>query len=175
MRWVFFAVMLLIAVVLQTTVVPLIAIQGIRPDLPALFAMHILLAAQPIDAMLGLALIGLAVDLNGLSFGEHANVGANVLAYGLVSLLGLKVRTLTFRDNAVTYFAFSLFGTALIQLLVKAYMLVRIQRIDDMQSWAVFAVATAAYTAFASPYAHWLLRRARGWLGIGPMRTLRAR
>src|SRR5262245_20646512 len=75
MRWVLFAVALYVVVVLQTAVMPFLSLHSIRPDLPALLAIHIALAGPSLDALIAAWFVGLVVDLNGASFGAHANVG----------------------------------------------------------------------------------------------------
>src|ERR1051325_9348445 len=65
MRWVLFAVALYVVIVLQTALMPFLSLHSVRPDLPALFAIHIALAGPGVDAVLAAWIIGLVVDLNG--------------------------------------------------------------------------------------------------------------
>ena len=173
MRWVLFAVALYIVVVLQTAVTPLLSLHAVRPDLTALLAIHIALAGPAVDAVLAAWIIGLAVDLNGAAFGSHANVGANALAYSLTALLILRLRSVFFRDHASTYFFLALVGTFSIQTVTTLHMLYVTDQMSRLAEGLMVSAYTAIFTAAVSPYAFWVLRRARNVLGFGPVRTLR--
>lgn len=175
MKWVFFLIVLYVFVVMQTALMPFVALHSIRPDLVILLAVHVALAAPLPDALLAAAVAGLSVDLCGLGFGDRANVGIHALAFGLTALLIVRIRGVIFRDNAATYFVMTFAATTLIHLLVGLHMLFVAGQMARMWTIAVTCIYTAAYTAFVSPYAHWFLRRTRAMLGIGPVRTLRVR
>jgi rod shape-determining protein MreD len=175
MRWVLFGVVLYLAIIVQTALVPYVALHSVRPDLVVLLAVHVALAAPPADALLAAWVAGLAVDLCGLGLGERTNLGANALAYGMVALLVVRLRSLVFRDHASTYFIAAFGAAFLIHVLVALHLLYATQQMDRALDATVASLYAAAYTAFVSPYAYWALRRARGVLGIAPVRTLRVR
>jgi len=176
MRWVMFAILLYLIIVLQTAVAPFLAVMHVvRPDFPLLFAVYFALAAPVPDALLAACITGLAVDLSGASFAASSNIGVNALAYGFAALAIVKLRHLLFRDHAVTYLFFVLTGGFLIHLAGGLFMLYRTGQFERAPDAVQIAIYTAIYTALISPYAHWLLRRSRGVLGFGPMQTLRVR
>lgn len=175
MRWVWFFIFLLGAIVVQTTLAPFMAIQGVRPDFMILLMVHVALVAPAADAMLAGWAIGLGYDLSQLSYDTHANVGVAAFVFGLAAMLIVRIRSATYREHAATLFAFSLCAAMFIHTMLS---LVTLYRFDQMSRWTGglgVGLATAIYTAAVSPYAHWLLRRARGTLGFGPIHTLRVR
>jgi rod shape-determining protein MreD len=175
LRWPVFAIVLYVLVVLQTGLMPFVRISSVEPDLLALFAVHLLLAAPPVDALIAVWIIGFVADLNGMAFGSWGNVGVHALIYGLTGLLVARIRDPMTREHRVTYFAIVFGFTGLVHLLAGLHMLMVTHQMSRWTEALASALGAAVYTALLSPYAQWLLLRARGLLGITPSRTLRAR
>ena len=68
-------ILVYVVTVLQSAAVPFIAVNTIRPDLLVIVAVHYALVARTYDALLACWLIGLAIDLSGISYQNHGNVG----------------------------------------------------------------------------------------------------
>ena len=176
MRWIVFAVLLYAAVVLQTALMPFAELHGVRPDLPALLATFVALTAPGADALLAAFVTGIVVDLCDSSFaGGRANVGVNALAYTLVMGLLVRLRRLMFREHASTFFIVSGLSTASIHALAAVHAAWATDTLRELPSGLLWPCFAALYTALVSPYAFWLLRRTRPVLGVGPIRTLRAK
>jgi len=174
MHWIAFSILLYVVTVLQTTVTPFFAVHGIRPDLLVIVAAHYALTARPQDALLACWFIGLAADLTGLGFAKHASVGAHALALGLMGLLVVNVRELTFRDSVVTQLFFTLVVGAGQFLLVGLYFWYAVANRPALSAVVLSGLYSAIYTALVAPYGHWLLRRIRGQLGLGAVGRVRA-
>lgn len=175
MHWIAFAILLYLATVLQSAVAPFLAVHTIRPDLLVIVAVHYALLARAPDALIACWLTGLAIDLTGLSYTEHANVGVNAFVLGLVALLIVGLRDLTFRESALTQLVFTFLAKLILSLLVGLHML---WAVGQWHRWGeVFTAAcwAAVYTALLAPYGHWILRRLRTLLGLGAPHHLRVR
>ncbi|MFQ5430032.1 MAG: rod shape-determining protein MreD [Phycisphaerae bacterium] len=175
MRWIAFAILLYLITVLQTSAVPFLAVHTVRPDLMVILAVHYALLAPAADAMLACWCIGLVIDLAGMSYAQHSNVGVNALALGLLGLFIVKVRELTFRESPVTQLAFALIVKLALALLVGLHMLYVLDAWDRFGEVLTTAIWSAVYTAVLAPYAHWVLRRFRRVLGVGVAHRLRVR
>lgn len=175
MRWVAFAILLYVAVALQSAAAPFVAVNSIRPDLMVVIAVHYALAARVYDALLACWFIGLVIDLSGISYRDRANVGLHALALGLLAIPIVKMRSFIFRDSVLTQLVFTFLAKLALDLVVGIHMM---WAIGDWGRWgevASRAIYAAIYTAVLAPYGHWFLRRFRGALGIGASHTLRVR
>jgi len=175
MRWVAFAILLYIALALQSAAAPFVAVNSIRPDLIVIVAVHYALAARTYDALLACWCLGLAVDLVSISYRGHANVGLHALVLSLLAMPIVKVRSFFFRDSVFTQLVFTFLAKLALDLIVGMHMM---WAVGDSSRWgeiAAAAVYSAIYTAVLAPYGHWFLRRFRGVLGIGASHTLRVR
>jgi len=173
MSWIAFGILLYLVTVVQTALVPFLAVQGVRPDLMIILAVFYALSARSADALIACWIIGLAMDLTSQSYSAAANVGVSALTLGLVSLLPVALRDLTFRDSAVTQLLFTFLVKLLAACLVGLHLVCvtdRRERLSDIL-WA--ALYAAIYTAILAPYVHGILHRLRGPLGIGTTRRLR--
>jgi cell shape-determining protein MreD len=138
-------------------------------------AVHYALAARVYDALLACWFVGLVVDLAGISYRGHANVGLHALALSLLAMPIVKVRSFIFRDSVFTQLVFTFLAKLILDLIVGMHMM---WSIGDWSFWgevATTAIYAAIYTAVLAPYGHWFLRRLRGVLGIGASHTLRVR
>lgn len=175
MRWIAFAILVFVVTLLQASVVPFLAVHTIRPDLMVIVAVHYALTARRYDALLACWFIGLAVDLTSLSYAGHANVGVHAFSLGLIALVIVKVRDLTFRDSVVTRLFFTFGAKWVISVTTGAYMLYAVHaphRFGEILATGTYA---AVYTAILAPYGHWLLRQLRSLLGVGTTHRLRVR
>jgi rod shape-determining protein MreD len=173
MYWVAFAILLYVVAVLQTAVVPFFAVHGVRPDLMVIVAVHYALSARAADALLTCWTIGLVTDLCGLGYAHHAAVGAHALALGLVGLFIVGLRDFTFRDGVTAQLFFTFTAGLLQSLLVGLHLRYAATSPPAPAEVLLGALYGAVYTALLAPYAHWLLRRLRAPLGIGPPHRVR--
>ncbi len=167
MRWIAFGILLYCVTVVQTTVAPMLALHGIWPDFLTIVAVYYALAAAPTDAMLACWVVGLAIDLTGASYFQHGNVGIDALSLGLISLLLVKARELTFRDSVWTALFFTFTAKLILSVLVGVHMLYVAKVPGRFGEIVTVGAYSAAYTAVLAPYGHWILRQLRGPLGVG--------
>ena len=175
MHWIAFAILLYVVTVLQSSGTPLIAVRSIQPDLLVIMAVHYALLARPLDAMIACWFIGFAIDLASLSFSGHSNVGVNAFTLGLIGFCIVKIRELTFRENAVTQVLFTSIAKFALSLLVGMHMLHAIDQWNRFGEILSAAIGAAIYTGILAPYAHWALRKLRAPLGLGMTHRLRVR
>lgn len=175
MRWIAFAILVYCVTVVQTAVAPFMAVNTIRPDLMVIVAVYYALTASKYDAMLACWIIGLVIDLTGASYTSGGNVGLYAFSFGLIAMIIVKVRDLTFRESPLTQVFFTAATKVAVAMLAGVHMLHRLDdwgRLGDVFKAAVFS---AIYTAILAPYAHWLLRRLRTILGLSATRRIRVR
>lgn len=175
MRWIPFVILVYVACVLQTTAMAFLEVHSVRPDLLVLVAVYYALLARRPDALLACWLLGLAVDLNGLSFHTRSNVGLHALAFGLIALLAVRVRELFFRDQMMTFVWFMVAWVLLLEALVGMHLMWATGQWNRFGELALAGTYTAIYTAIFAPYVHWLLKRLRPTLGLEVVRTYRGR
>ncbi len=175
MHWIAFAILLYIATVLQTASMPFLAVHTVVPDLMVIVAVHYALLARPHDGMIACWCTGLAIDLAGLSYSGHSNVGVHALSLGLIGWCIIKVRELTFRENALTQVAFAFLAKLAVTMLVGLHMLYVLDQWDRLGEITTMGVWAALYTGLLAPYVHWILRHFRAALGLGVTHRLRVR
>lgn len=166
MRWIAFAILIYLVLVLQTAVAPLLAMHTVWPDFMVVTAVWFALMARAPDAMLACWFIGLAMDLAGLSYQGHSNVGAHALALGLLSIAIVKVRDFTFRESVASQLFYTFFTKLGLCALVGLHMLYVVGELGRFGEVMARGLYEAVYTAALAPYGHWLLRQFRGPLGI---------
>jgi rod shape-determining protein MreD len=174
-RWISFTIVLLLVTALQKTVAPFIAVHTIRPDLMVVFAVYCALTARTYDALLACWFIGLAMDLSSLSFVAGANVGLHACALGLIGLLIVSLRDLTFRESIVTQLFFTFVAKMLLAVLTGAHLLYVVKSGPRLGEVLLCGLYSAVYTVALAPYGHWAFRRLRNVLGIGLTHRLRMR
>ena len=172
MRWIAFAILLYVVTVLQTTLAPFIAVHTIRPDFMLILAVNYALMVRSADALLACWCIGFAIDLTGISYTNHSNIGVHALSLGLIALAIVNIRELTFRESPVTQLVTTFIVKLVVALLAGIHMLYVLDQWDRFGEVLTLAFWAAVYTSAISPYGHWILRRIRRPLGIGTTHRL---
>lgn len=167
MRWIAFAILLYCVTVVQTTVAPMLKLHGVWPDVLVIVAVYYALAAAPTDAMLACWIVGLMIDLSGAGYLQHGNVGIGALSLGLIALLLVKARELTFRDSIWTALFFTFSAKLILSILTGVHMIYVAKAPVRLGEIVTVGFYSAAYTAVLAPYGHWILRQLRGPLGVG--------
>jgi rod shape-determining protein MreD len=161
MRWFPFAILTLVATVLQTTVVPRVGIGGVGPDLLFLLAVHYALWGPWPDA-------GIAAWILGFIFGTQtdAPLGLHAFCYGAAAWGIVRMRQVVFREHPVTQFLISLAFTFLVQIAV--WTLLHWLSTVRLGFGGVLGVCfvTAVYTAVCAPFVHAGLHRVGRWTGL---------
>jgi rod shape-determining protein MreD len=179
MRWIPFAILAYLVVLLQTTVGRFLTftpsgIGSIGPDLAALLAVFIACRVRSWpDAILAAWALGLAVDLTtGGGVGAGPVVGPMALAYALVAALLFRVREAFFRERALTQV---LLAAAFCVLAHAAWVTVQSLLAWGAVSWSAYgrtllqAALLAAYTGLLMPLAHVALARIQRWFLAAPV------
>lgn len=175
MRWVYFGILVYVAVVLQAAAVPFISVNSIRPDLLVMIGVYYALSARTYDALLACWCIGLAVDLTSLSYQNAGNVGLHAFAMGLIALTIIGIRGFTFRDSPLTQLLCAFAAKFVLDFLVGLHMMYVTDNWELVGRLSTIGLYAAIYTAVLTPYAHWCLRQVRTLLGIGASHQLRVR
>ncbi len=161
MKWLPFAILALVAMVLQTTVVPRLSIGGVGPDLLFILAVHYTLWGPWPD-------VGIAAWLLGLVFGAHTDdpVGLHAFCYGAAAWGIVRIRQIVFRDHPVTQFLVNLVFTFLVQLAVWIVLFwLSTVRLGVGEVFRI-CLLTAMYTAVCAPFVHAGLHRLGRWTGL---------
>ncbi len=165
MKWFSFSVLAVVAVILQTSVTPLLQIQSIRPDLMFALAVFYALWGPWPDAAIAGWILGLVVDLQSVD-----RVGVHALCFGCAAWAIMRIRQIVFRDHAITQILVTLLFTMLVQVMVGWYNRWGSDSEGDAILWP--ALMTGTYTAICAPYVHWTLMRLGRWTGLRPTRGL---
>jgi rod shape-determining protein MreD len=162
MKWTAFAILAVVTLVLQTTVIPAMAIHSIRPDWMLILAVHYALWGPLQNAAIAAWILGLLV---GLESTAPDRIALYALGYGAAAWGILRVRQALFRDHPLTQVVVTFLACLLVQLLAGLY---RWWAIGSGYNQSVLwpAVFTSLYTAAWAPYLHWALLRLNRWTGL---------
>ncbi|HWL91959.1 MAG TPA: rod shape-determining protein MreD [Phycisphaerae bacterium] len=178
MRWLPFAVLLYVTAVLQTALVPFLKIlDTVTPDLMVILAVYYAMHARRYDAMISCWIIGLMIDLCGMSYTQagYSNLGISALALGLIGLAVVNLRELTFRESPASQIVITFAAKLALNLMVGSHMLYVTGAWDRLGDVFTISFWQAAYTALVALYGFWVLRRLRFILGVGLATSSRAR
>jgi rod shape-determining protein MreD len=164
-RWVPFAILVYVVLLVQTTVGKVLTFQRtawgtVGPDLAAIVAVYLALHLRDgLDLAIATWALGLAVDL---TTGGPA-VGPMALTYLVAGAVVLQLREAVFRERAAVQMLL-----ALVFCLVAHGLWVTVESLwlaPALRSWAQYvqtlkqAVGLAVYTAALMPLGHWALVR----------------
>jgi len=167
MRWVTFVILAVVTLVCQTTIAQAITIHGtVRPNWMFVLAVFYAFWGPWPEAAIGAWFLGLAVDLQSLPIGGR--IGLYAFAFGGAAWIIIRIRSVFWREHAVTQFVLTLLLALVIEFL--AGLVRRWGALDGMSKAALFwpAFFTALYTAAFAPYIHWALLRMWRWTGFRP-------
>jgi rod shape-determining protein MreD len=186
MRWVGFAILVYVVMLLQTTVGKLLtfafeSVGVIGPDLSAIVAVFLALRVRELnDVVIAAWVLGLGVDLGSAGgAGEMTVVGPMSLAYVLAVAAVFRMREAFFRDRIMTQAILALVFCLLAHgTWVTAQSL--LGRADT--SWSDYgatlrqAAALACYTGVLMPLGYRLLLKCERWfVAVQPGRARRGR
>jgi rod shape-determining protein MreD len=164
MNWFGFIALVYGMAILQSTVVPLVAIHGVGPNLLIILAVHYALFARPPHAVIACWAAGLVADLVAVD-----GVGPRALMYGLGGLLAVRVRPFVLRDHPLS----QLFLTLMICWVSEFFVgtTLRFKGVGGPGSFlgvGYTSLLVAIYSAALAPYFHLLLRRLSFISGLQP-------
>jgi len=165
-RWLTFGLLLVLAVGLQTTVVPWLVWRGLRPDWVLVLVVFYCLHARSDQAMLAGWVAGAIADLLTIE-----RFGLISLSYGLTAVLVCQVRSFVFTRHPLTHLSVTFAAALAVQLLWLIY---RPLAGLPIGSPAVL-IGSCVYTALWAPALHTVLLRAPRLLGLAPVRYSRSR
>ena len=155
-----------LAVVVQTTVVPLVSLGAVGPDLLLTVAMFLALFAPKHPALVGGWILGLAKDVTG-----GGPVGAWAVLFLAAAATLIEVRDLLFIQRALTQAALM----AVVALPMNlAYVAARWALAGGRPTLTAvgLVVGCAVFTAVVTPPVVWFLGRFRRVLGLVPERRI---
>ena len=185
MRWIALAILTYVLMLLQTSLVDIIAIRVpkvglVRPELLAIVVVYAALHVRSVlDAMLAGWGLGLALDItSGAGSAVSTAVGPMSLAYALAAGVIYKLREAVFREKAVTQCVMALLFCTLAHwmwILMQWALACR-----DTAGWGIAlmfvqALLLAAYTAAITPLVHLGLKACRSWIIASPAGARRGR
>ena len=146
MRALPFFILAIICLVLQVAVAPAMAVTSLRaaPQPLLILALFVALFAKRDAALLGCWMLGFMQDLASVTL-----IGTGALAYGLIGLAIVRVRSSVFRDHPLSHIFLALvFG-----FLANELIALRVAAADGFNSRLLLAepLATAIYTALLAP------------------------
>lgn len=161
MRWLPFAILALVGIVCQTTLVPLIRLDWfepdrIGPDLMFILAMYYALWGPWPEAAIGAWILGLVVPLFTLQAGSR--IGLHAFCYGAAAWGIIRVRQVVIRSHPVAQFLIALVFALGIEVAVLLYRRWSAVQAGPVGAWRA-AVMSAMYTAICAPPLLWALAR----------------
>ncbi|MDP7637511.1 MAG: rod shape-determining protein MreD [Phycisphaerae bacterium] len=181
MRWVGFAILVYVTLLVQTTVAAILfrleLLGPIVPDLAAIVAVFIALSARrgP-DAMIAAWILGLGMDLMICGGGgAQTAVGPMAIAYALSAALVYRVREAFFYDRPLAQVLLTVLfclaahlGWVTLQTLLGFTW-------SGYGSWLLKAVGISLYTAVLAPFVCLGLKRCGRWFLVTPVGRQRQR
>ncbi|HOF19283.1 MAG TPA: hypothetical protein PK082_10270 [Phycisphaerae bacterium] len=174
MRWVPFAILAYLVIVLQCSLGQMLtfeisAIGSVGPDLAAVAALFIALhARRAADALLAAWVLGFALDLSSASGpGGVTVVGPMALAYVLAAGAVYKIREALFAERVLTR---AVVGVIFCLLAHLPWVTLQTILAHNVMTWQAYgarllqAMAISAYTGVVTPVFYPLLDRVRKWL-----------
>ncbi|MCP4245596.1 MAG: rod shape-determining protein MreD [bacterium] len=157
MRWLTFAILAILVVSLQATVMPRTELFGARADLVLVLTVFYALHVRREEAMLAGWMVGALADVMTLE-----RFGLLALSYGLAAAAVGQVRDLLFGRHPLTHFSVTLLAALLLQVAWALYRVVL-----GLPGGSVgLALGSCAYTAFWAVGVHMMLLQAPRLLGI---------
>lgn len=178
MRWIALAILTYLLVLLQTSLIDVVAfhvpeIGLVRPELLAIVVVFCALHVRSaLDAMLAGWGLGLTLDLTtGAGSVMSTAVGPMSLAYALAAGVVYKVRGAVFREKAVTQCVMTMVFCIMAHWLwitMQWTLAFRGMTVAGFALMLVQAAMLSVYTAAIAPVGHVGLRACRRWLLVGP-------
>lgn len=167
MRWLTFALLAGVCLVLQTALAPHLELAGIRPDWMFVLAVFYAMLGPWPEGCIAAWVLGLLVDLASAGGAGYGHIGLFAFTFGGTAWLILQVRDLIFREHWLAHTVLTFLGALAVQCVVAAYRGVTVPPGPSPERgvWS-YAVLTALYTAFWAPYLHWILMRLRRATGL---------
>jgi len=162
MRWLAFAVAIVVSVVLQTTVAPHLAIGRIRPDFLLVLAVFVAMHVRGTDVIAVACVLGMFADVQSLE-----RFGLMAVAYSAAAGAVYVMRAHVFRSHPLAHVAVTFAAGVIVQWLMLLYAIV-LTGVGG-GSWAgqfFGGLLIALYSALWAPPAHALLLRVAPWTGV---------
>ena len=162
MRWIRIIIVAILVALIETTLLPIVAVDGVRPDLAFIYVFFLALNCAPDEGFIAFWVVGLMKDM--FSAGP---MGAYALLY---AGCGYEVSRLTrklFRDNPLIQIAVALPAVVAIN---ATYLAGTIFAYPDLPiaSVAKSAFICVLYTTALTPFLLPVMSKAKSLLGIRP-------
>lgn len=181
MRWIPFAILIYVAVLIQVALGALpihFSLTGnIAPDITAVLAVFFVLSVKdPRDAMIAAWSLGLAMDLMLCGMGGTPTVvGPMAIAYVAGAALIFRIREAFFRERALARALLTLLFCAIVYSLWVTMQTVRGWAWSDWWPAMTKTIGISVYTAILAPLVCMVMQRCSGWFIAMPARRQRRR
>ncbi len=161
MKWFSFAILAVLTIVFQTTVVQAMAIHSVWPNWMFILAVHYALWGPWPDAAMAAWTLGLIMDLF-----SGGRIGLNAFCFGGAAWAIMHLRQVMFRDHPMTQILVTLLFMLVMQGITGLYYCWDASVTIPWKDIGWSALFTALYTAAWAPYLHWPLIRLERWTGL---------
>ena len=166
MRWITVIFCCLVALILQSALMPRLDLWGVRADLLIALVLFFALFAKPGDAFVIAWATGFTADLLSLE-----RLGFLALSYSVCALLVISVREFLFCYRPATQFAVTLVVSLILRSCWIGYRSVMYPETASLAEMVgMDVVLGSVYTAALTPVVHGVLLRCRGMFGIAKPR-----
>jgi rod shape-determining protein MreD len=169
MRWVRIIIVAIIVALIETTLLPAVAVNGVRPDLAFIYVFFLALNCAPDEGFIAFWVVGLMKDM--FSAGP---LGAYALLYAGT---GYEVSRLTrklFKDNPLIQIAVAAPAAAAVNAIYLAGTVFAYPHLP-LASVAKSAFICVVYTTALTPFLLPIMSKAKSLLGIRPVSLLAPR
>ncbi len=162
MRWLAFAIVVVIGLTAQTALAPRVAVYSVRPDWLLVVVVFLALYVPSKPAVIGAWIIGISADLMTVE-----RMGFIALSFALTALAILSIRDYLFRNHWSTQLAITLVACVSVRGVWMIYQRTMFEHSTGLASSVlVDVVLVSVYTALWAPLIHGLLNRMARPLGL---------
>ena len=170
MKWFPFAILAVIGIVCQTTLVPLIRLDWfesgrIGPDWMFILAVYYALWGPWPDAAMAAWILGFVLDLFTLQTGGR--VGLHAFCYGAAAWGSIRVRHVVIRSHPIAQFLIALVFATGIEVATLLYRCWSVPGPGPYVAWHA-GLLSAVYTSICTPPLLWILTRLTWLTGLRP-------
>ena len=171
MRWVRFLILVMVVCLIDTTLLPLIGLRGMRPDIALIFVVFISLNTTPTNAVPAGWLMGLAMDV--YSVGP---TGLNALILSLCAGFVSGAKDVVYKEHPLAQLLLTFIAAVFSNVVyLTSIVLSPDTAIGSPGGVALRMLYTVVYTSLPAPFLILVLRSLKGWLGISGRITLEPR
>jgi len=168
MRWIRVFILIVLVAMIETSLLPHLSLDGMRPDIALIFVLFISLHTGPIDAVPAGWMMGLAKDIYSVG-----TFGANAFILSLCAACMSRAKDYVYKDHPLAQLVLVIMGALLCNGLYLGILLLSPQSaFGSPEHIALRLLYAVTLTALPAPFLLVMLRVLKPWLGLTDKITL---